>query len=118
MFPGNDSAFRKLYQVKASDMIRSAVVNGKSKSKVEVAVIEGPIPPHAELVAAHQSLNGLWIKGFSEKLQIALSLVSSIQLISKPPKRHIRDSEKVAENDAEALIQLAPVIFLKRRLRR
>jgi hypothetical protein len=97
-------------------MIRSAVVNGKTKGQVEVAVIEGPIPPHAELVAAHQSLNGLWIKGFSEKLQIALSLVSSIQLISKPPKRHIRDSEKVAKNETEALTQFTPVVCFKDRL--
>ena len=53
-------------------MIRSPVVHGKPESKVEVTVIEGPIPAHTELVAAHQPFHCLGVKGFSEELKVIL----------------------------------------------
>jgi hypothetical protein len=53
VFSGDNSPHLQILQLKVFDMIRSPVVHGKTEGQVEVAVIESPVPPHTQLVAAH-----------------------------------------------------------------
>ena len=97
-------------------MTWSPVVNRKAKGQIEITIIKGPVPSHADLSAAHQALHGLRIEGPTQKLQVRLLFVSPAQFRSKPPQGHIGDGEQACKNDAKALSELLPVVGLKSRL--
>ena len=118
MFSGNDPAFHQIRWPEGLDVIRRPVVHRKAEGQVEVAVIERPIPTHADLMATHKPRYGLLVKGLPEKVQIILLLVLPAQLRSKSSQGHIGDGEKTGESDPEAAPQFAPVVLFKRRLRR
>ena len=93
VFSGDDPAFHEIRWPEGLDVIRRPVVHRKAEGQVEIAVIEGPIPTDADLMAAHQPGYGLLVKGLPEEVQIILLLALPAQLRSKSPQGHISDGE-------------------------
>ena len=94
-------------------MVRSSVVNGKSKCQIEIAIIKGALPSNAKLMPTHQVLHGAWVKGLLEKLNLIPNLVSLAQFPSKSAQGHIGDRQKAREDDAEATSQFPAIVFFK-----
>jgi len=104
MLAGHDSAGQEVGQIEAFDVIRSPMVHGGPKGQVEVAIVQGPIPTYAELMATHQSVDGLGVERSSEQSQVLLLLSLSAQDGPEPPDGHIRNGQEIGERDAEPFI--------------
>jgi len=89
------------------------MVHRKTKGEVEIAVIEGATPPHANLMATHQPAEGPGIKRFLKKSKVSSVLILPAELIAKPPERHIGDGEQAGEPDAEPTVKFTAVVLLE-----
>ena len=118
MFSCDNPARFQLLRRERPYVVRGSVIHGKSKCQIEVAVIKGAIPSHAELAAAHQPFYREGIKRLPEKLHVTLLLLFPDQVCPKSSQGHIGDREKVGKRDVKPLAQLAAVIFFKGRLGR
>jgi hypothetical protein len=113
---GDDPARLKIPHVEKSNVIRSAVVHGKTQSQIEVTIKEGAIPAHAELVTAHQPLDGPAVKRCSKESKIILIFVLPGKLCSESSERHIGDGQEMSKDDPKAAGELPSVVLLKSRL--
>ena len=70
-------------------MIRGSVIHGDAKGEIEIAVVKSAVPTDADLLSAHETLDCFGIEGVTEQLQIALSLILSIQFALEPSECHV-----------------------------
>src|SRR6266568_2346963 len=76
-----------------------------------------PAPAQADGVAAHEAVDGCWIKRGDEQLHVFLEIVVVSQISGKAPDRKIRDRVEIVEHDAEICRELALEIRLQVGLR-
>ncbi len=80
-------------------------VHGLTQGKVEIAVKKGPVPSHADLVAAHQLLEGEGIERLAEQPQVRAGLVPVRQFASEPAQGDIGDGKQAGEADSKTLTE-------------
>ncbi len=114
--PCHDSPFVQESGIEGLDPFWGSVVHRPADGEVEIAVVEGPVPVDADLMAAHQMRQGQRIEGPPEGLQVVLQFALRFKAPPEPAERHIRQNDQAGEGEAETAAKLFPVDPLQIRL--
>src|SRR5262245_25752630 len=85
---------------------------------IKIAIVNFSTPADAYGVAAHEPLDGGWIKRLDQKLHVLIELIIVAQVSRKAPDRKVRERVKPIEHNSEMLLQLAFVTGFELSLRR
>ena len=97
-------------------MSGQALGKGQPKDTVKITVRQSPIPGYANLMSAHQPVQGLLVETVFEKRLVIIGLASSLQILKKTAHRHIGDRQQIREVDAETVPELLAISVFEFRL--
>ena len=83
-------------------MIRRPMIYGQAKGEIEITIVKGSIPTHADLVTAHQLGQGLGVKRGMKQALITLFLLLPLEICLKSPQGYIVDGQETREDDSVA----------------
>ena len=109
MITGRYASVNNPVQIKRLNMGHSAMINGRPKGQIEVAVIDGSIPIDTDLVAAHKPWKGKYIKRFLEDIHVTIQFSFYFKVLSEAANRHIGQGDQMRERESETVFQLFPV---------
>jgi hypothetical protein len=108
-----DPPLRELVRIEIANVRRGSMIDGQPHGQVEVAVIHGPVPIHANLMAAHQPLER---PGIERPLEQPLILGVLFLLSQNGPvatDRHVRQGMQPGETNPEAPVEFPAVILFE-----
>ena len=80
-------------------MIRGAVVDGKAKHLIKIAIVKSAVPGNRQSFSAHDLFKGGFVKRSHESRHIIIVIISSLQIVQISANWHIGDTEQVIEHD-------------------
>src|ERR1700730_5745312 len=120
MISGHDLATyeRVPIDVPQEKPLASTIVPLHAELLIKIAIINFSTPAHADRVAAHQTINGCWVKCLNHQLHVFIQFVVIPQITRKSADRKIRERIKLVKHNSEMPFERSLVISLKLRLRR
>ena len=113
MFSRHDATAGKGRGVEESDVIRYVTVYRNPQGKVEIAIKEPPVPPHADLMAAHETFEGCRVEVVPEELSVGVFLVRALEVPEESSDGHVRYGQQLGKSDPILFSQFAPVIRIQ-----
>src|SRR4029450_653547 len=89
-----------------------------SELLIKIAIVHSAAPADADRIAAHQSVDGRWIKRVNEQLHVFLQLAVMPQIACKAANWKICERVKLIKHNSKMFFEFAFVISLKLVLRR
>ena len=109
-----DFALQRNRRVRRHIRDGEAVFAGHADRLVEVAVVQGAVPRHRKLRAAHHRRDGFLVESPDQRVHVAAHVVRLEQPFAEAAAGCVGDGEQVVEVDVEIGLQLRLVLRLER----
>src|SRR3989338_7959194 len=79
---------------------------------IEVAIVDGTLPSHAEKAQTHDVIQGCRVETIFQKLHVLVILPSQSEKLLEARDRHVGETVETIEDDAESLLKNLLVVRL------
>ena len=111
-----DSAVQERFGIEVPYVLGRGGAGGKSEREIEVAVVEGSVPGHGNLVSAHERSDGIGVESILEDAHVSIKLFFAFEVSFESSDGNVCDGVEVGEVDSESVVEFAVVIVFERGL--
>src|SRR6266513_4928085 len=105
MSTGHDLAIFNFYRIDVPQKHSCAIIPLHPELLIKITIVNFSAPAHADCVAAHQAINGRWVKRLDQQLHVLVKFIVMTQIRSEPADRKIRERIELVKHDAEMFLE-------------